>query len=284
MIIKERPIITWLLNPKGLGVNENLVNARLSNKANEDALNEELVHLNEIRKKKPNFGLPELIMPSFEHIMEKSAPAFCNVRKKLYREFGESDECGILLYRNNSTIVYGFGESKLFVWYFIEKQEKSVFTFALTAEAFDDFLRIECNESILMDNALFSGSKEERLKMLLQSIDALFVYVAVKKYVKVETVIIPQGKFTAIDDTPLQYIEKKKVINKLGQEVIVMDSKWFRKIINNNDIPVRGFFRMQNKKNDKGEWYKDLIFVDPFVRHGYNRDAKIEHDLPANEK
>ncbi len=284
MIIKERPIITWLLNPDGLDENKNLVKAQLSNKANEDALNEELVYLNEIRKGKPNFGLPELVMPSFEHIMEKSAPAFGKVRKKLYREFGESDECGILLCRNNSTIVYGFEDGKLFVWYFTEKQNKSILTFALTAEVFDDFTRIECNESVLMDNALFAGSKEERLTMLLQSIDALFVYVAVKKYVKVETVIIPQGKFTAIEDTPLQYIEKNKVINKLGQEVIVMDSKWFRKIINDNDIPVRGFFRMQNKKNDEGEWYKELIFVDPFVRHGYHRDAKIEHERPANEK
>lgn len=281
MIIKERPIITWLLNPDGLDENGNLVKARLSNKANEDALNEELVYLNEIRKEKPNFGLPELVMPSFEHVMEKSAPAFSKVRKKLYREFGESDECGILLYRNNSTIVYGFGDGKLSVWYFTEKQDKSVFTFALTADAFDDFTRIECNESVLMDNALFAGSKEERLTKLLQLVDALFVYVAVKKYVKVETVIIPQGTFTAIEDTPLQYVEKKKVINKLGQEVIVMDSKWFRKIINDNDIPVRGFFRMQNKKNCDGEWYKELIYVDSFVRHGYHRDAKIEHERPS---
>lgn len=284
MIIKERPIITWLLNPDGQDENENLVKARLSNKANEDALNDELVYLNEIRKKKPNFGLPELIMPSFERIMEKSAPAFGKVRKKLFQEFGETDECGILLYRNNSTIVYGFGDGKLFVWYFTEKQDKSVFTFALTAEVFDDFSRIECNESVLMDNALFAGSKDERLSMLLRAVDALFVYVAVKKYVKVETVVIPKGTFTEIDDTPLQYVERKKVINRLGQEVIVMDSKWFRKIINDNDIPVRGFFRMQNKKNDEGEWYKELIFVDPFVRYGYHRDAKIEYECLDNEK
>lgn len=284
MIIKERPIITWLLNSDGQDENENLVKARLSNKANEDALNDELVYLNEIRKKKPNFGLPELIMPSFERIMEKSAPAFGKVRKKLFQEFGETDECGILLYRNNSTIVYGFGDGKLFVWYFTEKQDKSVFTFALTAEVFDDFSRIECNESVLMDNALFAGSKDERLSMLLRAVDALFVYVAVKKYVKVETVVIPKGTFTEIDDTPLQYVERKKVINRLGQEVIVMDSKWFRKIINDNDIPVRGFFRMQNKKNDEGEWYKELIFVDPFVRYGYHRDAKIEYECLDNEK
>lgn len=283
MIIKKRPVITWLLNP-GQEESENLFKVRLSNKTNEDALNDELVFLNEIRKRKPNFGLPELIMPSFERVMEKSAPAFGKIRKELYQEFGETDECGILLYRNNSTIVYGFGDGKLFIWYFIEKQNSSVFTFAFTAEVFDDHTRIECNESVLMDNPLFSGTKDERLARLLKAADALFVYVAVKKYIKVETVVIPLGIFTDIDDTPLQYVEKKKVINRLGQEVIVMDSKWFRKIINDNDIPVRGFFRMQNKKNDDGEWYKELIFVDPFVRHGYHRDAKIENKYRANEK
>lgn len=88
---------------------------------------------------------------------------------------------------------------------------------------------------------------------------------------------MPQGKFTDIDGTPLQYVEKKKVINNTGQEVVVMDSKYFRKIINDNDIFVRGYFRMQNKKNEKGEWYKELIFIDATVRHGYHRDARIEN-------
>ena len=27
-----------------------------------------------------------------------------------------------------------------------------------------------------------------------------------------------------------------------------------------------------------GEWYKELIFVDSFVRHGYHRNAKIENE------
>ena len=27
------------------------------------------------------------------------------------------------------------------------------------------------------------------------------------------------------------------------------------------------------------EWYKELIFVDSFVRHGYHRNAKIEDDI-----
>ena len=33
-----------------------------------------------------------------------------------------------------------------------------------------------------------------------------------------------------------------------------------------------------NKKNEKGEWYKELIFVDSYVRHGYHRNALMEEE------
>lgn len=111
----------------------------------------------------------------------------------------------------------------------------------------------------------------------------IVLYNAVKKYVQVETVEIPLGKFTDIHGTPLEYVEKKKVINNTGQKVVVLDSKWFRKIINNNVIFVRGFFRLQRKKNSLGEWYKELIFVDSYVRNGYHRDALIEKHKKSNE-
>ena len=81
-----------------------------------------------------------------------------------------------------------------------------------------------------------------------------------------------------VEDTIKEYKHKEKVRNNSGQEVIIMDSRWFVKIINDNDIFVRGFFRLQNKKNEFGEWYKELIFVDSFVRHGYHRNAKVEDE------
>lgn len=67
------------------------------------------------------------------------------------------------------------------------------------------------------------------------------VYLAVKKYVKVETIVIPIGRTTKLDDKILGYKSKEKVRNESGQEVIVMDSRWFRKIVNDNEIFVRGF-------------------------------------------
>ena len=104
----------------------------------------------------------------------------------------------------------------------------------------------------------------------------LMSYLAVKKYAKVETIVVPNMAISMLEDTCGEYKHKEKVRNESGQEVIVMDSRWFVKIVNDNDIRVKGFFRMQNKKNDFGEWYKELIYVDSFVRHGYHRNAKIE--------
>ena len=69
---------------------------------------------------------------------------------------------------------------------------------------------------------------------------------------------------------------KEKVRNESGQKVIVMDSKWFRKIINDNNIFVRAHFKLQPKKNKMGEWYKELIFIESYTRHGYHRNATIE--------
>lgn len=279
MIIKKRPIITWLLNPDTSGFQEGLTFAAPQNRENYEILNEELKHLKEIRAMKPKWGLPELVMPSFERVMEKSAPTFEKIMPDLFKEFSETDECGILILRNNETLVYGFGDNQLNIWFFNEQNGHSMFHFSAGYEFVDGQPKLLMTDSILYDDNLLAGTIQHRIDEIGIRLRFIAVYLAVKKYIKVETLIIPQGTFTAVAGTPLEYVEKKKVINQCGQEVIVMDSKWFKKIINDNDIPVRGFFRMQNKKNPEGVWYKELIFVDPFIRHGYHRNAKIEDDI-----
>ncbi|MDE6802738.1 MAG: hypothetical protein K2J06_08235, partial [Muribaculaceae bacterium] len=139
-------------------------------------------------------------------------------------------------------------------------------------------LGVGIESSFLSDDYIFNLPIYKRRLYVATMGSFIASYVAVKKYVEIETVIVPIGVFTDIKDTPLEYVDKGKVINNLGQEVYVMDSRWFRKIVNDNDIPVRGFWRLQNKKNIVGEWVKELIFVKPFVRHGYHRRAAIEDD------
>lgn len=277
MIIKKRPIITYLLNPERPDFYKEVTLVYPQNQINYDILNEELKYLNKIRTLNPNWGLPELVMPSFKRVMEKSAPAFDKIMPKLFEEFSATDECGILIMDDNETLVYGFGDSRLNLWLFKDQNGHSVYRFSVGLEFINDQPKLFIHNSILHDDNLLAGTIQYRIDEIGKRLRFIAIYLAVKKYVKVETIIIPQGTFTAVDGTPLEYVEKKKVINQTGQEVIVMDSKWFRKIINDNDIMVRGFFRMQNKKNSLGEWYKELIFVDSYIRHGYHRDATIEN-------
>lgn len=276
MIIKKRSIITWLLNPDTPGFKDGITFAAPLNPANYEILKAELKHLKNIRALKPNWGLPELVMPSFQRVMEKSAPAFEKIMPNLFQEFSDNDECGILIISDKETLVYGFGDGELNCWFFFEHNGHSVFHFSAGYQFMDGKPKLMMVDSVLSDDNLLIGSIQNRIDEIGTRLRFIAIYLAVKKYIKVETVIIPKGTFTAIDGTPLEYVEKKKVINQTGQEVVVMDSKWFKKIINDNDIPVRGFFRMQNKKNAEGEWYKELIFVDPYVRHGYHRNAIIE--------
>lgn len=278
MLIKERPIITWLLNPDMKLAPKNLVIAPVSHSINQSILGNNLSELDNIRMQSPDWGFPELLMPSFVEVMHKSHPSFDKIMPQLIEDFCEKEECGILLHGNVS-IVYGFGGNQLHLWHFAEQNGNSVFNFYTCNVSANNNIGVGIANTVIADNMLFSGSLQERQQKLAYIAEFVTTYVAVKRYVKVETIIIPQGKFTAIEGTPLEYIEKKKVLNLTGQEVIVMDSKWFRKIINDNDIYVRGFFRMQNKKNEFGEWYKELIFVDSYVRHGYHRNAKIEDDI-----
>lgn len=276
MIIKERSIINRLLKPsveKDAQISYLMGENPLSSETLIDSL-DELEHL---RYSNPEWGLPELIMPSFREVMRKSMKSFNKIDYQLIHEFGEHGECGILILDQSDTVVYKFRDDKIKIWYFSEKNNISTLCFYFEIEAFVDNRReVVIAQCLLDDNKIFANPEEDRIPILQNISTEIVLYIAVKKYVKVEVFEVPQGKFTAIAGTPLEYIDKKKIINNTGQKVIVLDSKWFRKIINNNEIFVRGFFRFQNKKDSQGNWYKELIFVDSYVRNGYHRDAIIE--------
>lgn len=279
MIIRKRPIISWLLNIDNVEDEGKFGVPMLSNKQHFGYLANGLKFLSDVRQTQPDWGLPELLMPSFEVVMKKSAKSFYGIDHQLFQEFYKDNVCGILLSRDCGTIVYGFGEDTLHVWLFREDGGISNLYMYFYIESTKDNVRhIYTWPTLTADDQLFAGNKEEREQIYERLANKLMVYLAVKKYVKVETIIVPVGTTAKLDDKILGYKSKEKVRNESGQEVIVMDSRWFRKIVNDNEIFVRGFFRFQNKKDEKGEWYKELIFVDSFVRHGYHRNALIEEE------
>lgn len=277
MKIKKRPVISWLLDKNNAEDEERIGLPMLDNKVHFYYLGNGLNRLEDVRKTDQQWGLPELIMPSFKEVMKKSAKSFYKIDHELFQEFYNDNVCGILISEDLGTIVYGFGENTLYVWVFREIESFSQLYLYFYIESTEDNKRaIYTWPTLTDDEQILSGDKEEKKKIYEVLANRLITYLAVKKYVKVETVKVPIGKTIRLSEVICDYQRKDKIKNESGQEVIVLDSRWFRKIVNDNNIFVRGFFRLQNKKNEKGEWYKELIFVDSYIRHGYHRDAKIE--------
>lgn len=211
MLIKRRPVITWLLNPKSCKKPTGIV-LGTSHPISHQLLYHQLSELDKIRIQQPEWGWPELLMPSFEDVMKKSAPSFEKLMPQLFHEFSEKEECGMLLCCGDITIVYGFGGDQLHIWYFSEKSGKSVFNFYTCNDFVNDQLRVGVEDPIINDNMLFRGNLEDRHNALASVVNFISLYVAVKRFVQVETVIVPPGKFTAIEGTPLKYVDKKKVL------------------------------------------------------------------------
>ena len=277
MKIKKRPVISWLLDKNSAEDEERIGLPMLDNKVHFYYLGNGLNRLEDVRKTDQQWGLPELIMPSFKEVMKKSAKSFYKIDHELFQEFYNDNVCGILISEDLGTIVYGFGENTLYVWVFREIESFSQLYLYFYIESTEDNKRaIYTWPTLTDDEQILSGDKEEKKKIYEVLANRLITYLAVKKYVKVETVKVPIGKTIRLSEVICDYQRKDKIKNESGQEVIVLDSRWFRKIVNDNNIFVRGFFRLQNKKNEKGEWYKELIFVDSYIRYGYHRDAKIE--------
>lgn len=280
MVIKKQPVISWLLSGHPTDFIGKVGIAGTQNPIHFDYLRNGFNFLSKIQESRPNWGLPELVMPSFEDIMKKSARSFFNIDHQLFQEFYNNEECGIIISKHWGTIVYGFGENELHIWLFITHDDESKLYLYFYARSTENNTRqIYTWPTLINDEWLFRRDITEREHIYEYMTNFIMSYLAVKRYGKVETIVIPIGTTIKLDDTILPYNAKEKLRNISGQEVIVMDSRWFRKIVNDNDIFVRGFFRLQNKKNANGEWYKELIFIDSHVRHGYHRNAKIEDEI-----
>lgn len=226
MIIRKRPIISWLLNTDDVEDENRFGVPMLSNMQHFGYLYNGLKFLSNVRKTKPEWGLSELLMPSFEKVMVKSAKSFYNIDHQLFQEFYKNNVCGILLSRDCGTIVYGFGEDTMNIWLFREDNGISnLYLYFYIKSTPDNLRQVYTWPTLIDDDQLFTGGKDERKQIYEILANKLIVYLAVKKYVKVEKIVIPIGKTTKFDDKILDYKSKEKVRNESGQEVIVMDSR-----------------------------------------------------------
>lgn len=107
----------------------------------------------------------------------------------------------------------------------------------------------------------------------------MLMLLLMEKYAPVEERLIKPGQRVRPDFKRLDTIENKSMN---GLIVHIRDSRWFTTIVRNEDFNVRGFFRLQPKKKD-GEWTRELIYIKPFVKHGYHRMADV-HKLKDEQK
>ena len=181
MLIKKRPIITWLLHPDSLKLPNGIMLSRVANPINYQILNGQLAKLDKIRLQKPTWGLPELLMPSFEEVMYKSHRSFEKIMPDLFEDFCAKEECGILLCRGNITIVYGFGGNQLHIWHFTEYNGSSILNFYTCNVRDGENIGVGIMNTLIADNNLFSGSLQERQKKLAFIAGFVATYVAVKR-------------------------------------------------------------------------------------------------------
>ena len=112
----------------------------------------------------------------------------------------------------------------------------------------------------------FTMDKDDALKFLFLTKKLLLF----KKFASVELEIIKANSRKKVD-----FAEKGKVINEMGIDVSLLDSRWFREIIRNEGFKVRGHFRLQPCKDENGNWTRKIIYIEEFEKHGYHRRAQI---------
>ena len=278
MVIKKQPIITWLLeNRDSIDTVRNIGTPFIHNPSHFQYLQYGLLVLNQFHHDGVNWGLPEFITNSFKDVMIKNAKSFEKFRDRIYKDFSNEKLCGILLVFNR-TFIYKFIDNKLIIWVFKNEKDGSHLKLWYNATHADkDWLRIESCPGIEENIELLGEISKDPKEIYEFFASFITTYLIVKGHLKVETVVIQPNTTEKLNNLIEDYYGKDKIKNDSGQKVIVMDSRLLRKIVNNKDIYVRGFFRMQNKKNADGEWYKEIIFVDQHVRHGYHRNAVIEN-------
>ena len=100
------------------------------------------------------------------------------------------------------------------------------------------------------------------------------IWKSIKMFIFLKTANVVDKTF--ISDSKIGV--KGNKAEKENEGIIVVDSTWDSSIHVINPFSVSCHFRYQPKKNEKKEWYKEVIYIDSFMKTGYNRRAKIHID------
>lgn len=222
-------------------------------------------------------------MPSaaFEAAMEKSSKAFTELMDKpsvlaevhedccfvvgkhrqikifIFRMENDDDEC-----REYCMTMTMYGHLMLWAGYEFEPAtEKSACTFAYRpdeTEAEREFYKQAFGEDYNTADVLW---------LWLQT---TYGYLVFKRYSDVEIETVAKEKTLKKSSI----LRGEKVNNFMGISVHLLDSHWFTTICRDEGFAVSGHFRLQPYKDGS----RKLIYIAPFVKHGYHRQARIENE------
>lgn len=116
-------------------------------------------------------------------------------------------------------------------------------------------------------------SQDERIPWTKREAMAyLFKYdlllTALKMFLFLKTASVIQQTYIS-EDKGRTYERKQGTV----RNYVLVDSTWDSDITVLNPFAVRGHFRHQPKKDERGRWYRDLIYIDAFMKKGYHRRA-----------
>lgn len=129
--------------------------------------------------------------------------------------------------------------------------------------------RWEQGKDTLLEDLKDPKEMEQAKLFMAQSVEQhLKSILLLKHYAKVETLYLNGGERRKDLST------KEKHLNESNLPITILDSTWFNNIIRTSPFGVRGHFRLQPKKDASGKWIKELIYIKPFIKNGYNLKAK----------
>lgn len=139
------------------------------------------------------------------------------------------------------------------------------------------FMRIK-NEGCLFTSFCYKFVADDRFETYESTCDQnmerrcvaiYYLLMFLKLYGKAEVEIV------AHEQKIRSQILKDKTLNETGLDVKILDSRWFTTICRNEGFMVSGHFRLQPKKDENGEWTRELIYIEPYAKKGYHRLAKV---------
>ena len=241
----------------------------------------------------------DLVSDSFERSSLKGHKLISNID---FEEFSNEEKpCGIILLSKGSHILYDYSDyanalllffrnNVLEIFYKVtdrralgfmndiktnvfEFMDKSLLTAMFGEKKADEILeRIQSGEMRAILNNVINGNREDKdkakgayLRSIISHIQSILLF---KHYAKVETIHVkPKEKVRDPNS-------KEKHFNETDIPINILDCRWFNNIVRDEPFGVRGHFRLQPKKDETGKWIKEMIYIKPFIKKGYNLKAR----------